>query len=240
MSEPLGVLFIHGMRTSNAIWESQLAAVRALGYQALAIDLPAHGEFSAERFSFAGSFETIKRALADLGRPTVIVGLSLGGYVALAYTAKYPNTNIIGVVAAGCATETKWKPLRWYAHIAAVAHAVICFAAKQIRRILKKSSLKQLPPWQIVTDALGELSGHSEIADIRAIDVPIWFINGARDPLRIQAKKFAEIAKDGVAITIPHAGHDVNTDAPTAFNEILSNALCRIAVSSIAPPPRGP
>ncbi|MDR2703811.1 MAG: alpha/beta hydrolase [Cellulomonadaceae bacterium] len=224
-SNEVAVLFIHGMRTSGQIWDSQLEAVRALGYPALAIDLPGHGKHAASRFTFEGAFAEIDNALSQLGLPTILVGLSLGGYTSLAYTAAHPNAPIIGVVAAACAGDPKGKPIALYRDISAIVNHGFTLFGRGLRHLRNTPEPEPGPPWQIVTDSLTELSGHCELDDILAIQVPIWFVNGARDPLRLQAKQFAAQARDGASVIIPNAGHDVNSESPQAFNKILLRAL---------------
>jgi len=227
----VAVLFIHGMRTSNQIWTAQLAAVQEAGYAALAIDLPGHGTHSDGRFSLEGAFAEIDEAIAQLGLPTILVGLSLGGYTSLAYAASHPDAPVVGVVAAGCAGDPKGKPLGLYRDLSAVVNSGVELFNKSLRKLRNIPEPEPGPSWQIVLDSLSELSGHSELDDIRAISVPIWFISGAHDPLRIQAKQFAAAARDGASIIIPDAGHDVNSDAPEAFNKVLLRALNEFTAS---------
>jgi pimeloyl-ACP methyl ester carboxylesterase len=110
------------MRTSGAIWDLQLAAVRAAGYAASAIDLPGHGVRRRERFTMQGAFDAIDEAADDLAGarddvPLALVGLSLGGYTSLAYAARRTGRHgerLRGVVAASCSTDTHGLPLRTF------------------------------------------------------------------------------------------------------------------------------
>lgn len=114
------IVFVHGMRTSGAIWDAQLAAVTDAGYRAAAIDLPGHGARRRERFTMPGAFAAIDEAADDLaaGRPDTplaLVGLSLGVYTSLAYAAQASTerrARLAGVVAASCSTDTRGLPLQ--------------------------------------------------------------------------------------------------------------------------------
>lgn len=116
------IVFVHGMRTSGAIWDAQLAAVHDAGYDARAIDLPGHGVRRRERFTMQGAFEAIDEAADEMaadrpGARLALVGLSLGGYTSLAYAAHAPEarrTALAGVVAASCSTDTHGLPLRTF------------------------------------------------------------------------------------------------------------------------------
>ncbi|WP_225997182.1 alpha/beta fold hydrolase [Myceligenerans pegani] len=119
---PPAVVFVHGMRTSSAIWREQLAHVRRLGHDATAVDLPAHGARREERFTMPRAFEVIDDAVAGFGpgRPVAVVGLSLGGYTSLAWAARgTPHTaRLAGVIAAACTSDPKGKPVALYRDLA--------------------------------------------------------------------------------------------------------------------------
>ena len=230
INKDIGIVFIHGMRTSHKIWESQLAATEAAGYKAIAIDLPGHGKYADGRFNMQDAYAEIDAAISQLGLPTVLVGLSLGGYTSLAYAATHPEAPIVGVVAAGCAGDPKGKPVAIYGEVSNIINSGVTFVQRGLRALRNIPEPEPGPSWQIVTDSLNELSGHSEMDDIRAIKVPIWFVNGARDPLRVQAKQFAALATDGASVVIPDAGHDVNSEAPEAFNKVMLRALNEFTV----------
>ena len=72
---------------------------------------------------------------------------------------------------------------------------------------------------------LTSLAGYSPLADLRRTAVPVWLVNGSRDPLRLDERRYLE-ARPGARLTVvPRAGHDVNAHAPVAFNRVLLNAL---------------
>ncbi|MGW2094841.1 alpha/beta fold hydrolase [Promicromonospora sukumoe] len=81
------------------------------------------------------------------------------------------------------------------------------------------------PTWDVVTDALTDLAGMSSIANVRAARVPLWFVNGAHDRMRLEEQRHLAAARDGALVVLPKAGHPVNTDAPSAFNRVLTRAL---------------
>ncbi|GAB2453093.1 alpha/beta fold hydrolase [Xylanimonas ulmi] len=256
------VVFVHGMRTSSAIWDRQLEHVRDAGYDAVAVDLPAHGERRDERFTLPGAFDVIDDAVATFAadRPIALVGLSLGGYTTLAYAARdaalhqagatREPTRLAGVVAAACCSDPKGKPVALFRDVAHVTVAGASAARRQARAASARwraalrgqgsraggSDVAALlggtvavgpfrPGWDVVTDALTHLAGHSSVADVRAARVPVWLVNGSRDHLRLQEQRHLAAAYQGALVVVPGAGHDVNTDAPDAFNRVLTRAL---------------
>ena len=203
------VVFVHGTRTSSEIWSPQLSAMGISGHECVAIDLPGHGSRLDERFTLSGALETIDRAVDGCASPPLLVGLSLGGYSALAYAADHPD-KLAGVMVSGCSTEIRGKPLGAYRSI-----------AHRVSRIMRPSG----GTWPVVTDMLRAIGGHSSLADLSHILVPVWLVNGQRDMLRFDERRFLA-ARPGTSLTVVrHAGHDVNTHAPIAFNRILLGIL---------------
>src|SRR3982750_4376850 len=102
------VVLVHGLRSSRTMWRAQVDALRAVGREVLAIDLPGHGSRRGETFTLAGAVEAVDdgaaRASARAGSPALVVGLSLGGYVAIAHAARHPD-HVAGLVAAACSTH---------------------------------------------------------------------------------------------------------------------------------------
>ncbi|WP_372592731.1 alpha/beta fold hydrolase [Actinotalea sp.] len=202
------IVLVHGTRTSSAIWEPQVEALRTAGHPAFAVDLPGHGSRTLERFSLPGAMQTIDEAVAEFGTPPLLVGLSLGGYASLAYAAEHQG-KLAGVVLSGCSTETAGKPLNLY------------------RRTTSwiADTFRPTGTWHVVADMLESLHGYSCADDLRRLSLPVWLVNGSRDPLRLQERHFHRAVPGAQLHVVPGAGHDVNSHAPIAFNRILLRAL---------------
>ncbi|PJI94761.1 alpha/beta fold hydrolase [Luteimicrobium subarcticum] len=240
-----GVVFVHGMRTSGAIWTPQLDAVRATGRGAVAIDLPGHGARRADRFTLDAALDVVDDAAAEVtasspGAPWVLVGLSLGGYAALAYAARRagsragagraraarPGAGVLaGVVAAACTTETRGVPLRMFQ---AGLRGALATGRGTARRTTPDSTADATdtaaPGWDLVADALRDLSAESSVENLRRADVPVWLVNGARDRLRLHEWRHRRVPGTRLVV-VPHAGHDVSVEAPEAFSRTVLEAL---------------
>ena len=83
------LLLVHGFPHDHTLWDPQVESLRDVA-RVLAPDLPGFGASSAPRTTmtmddYAGALS------ATVDEPCVICGLSMGGYVALAFLAKHPE-----------------------------------------------------------------------------------------------------------------------------------------------------
>ena len=85
------VVLLHGFPLDSRIWREQIAAL-ADRFRVIAPDLRGFGESkSDDPFTLPALADDVHALLEDLGAlPCVLGGLSMGGYVALAYAKKYP------------------------------------------------------------------------------------------------------------------------------------------------------
>lgn len=187
------------------------------GHQSVAVDLPGHGARSGERFTFQGALQAIDQAVGTFSVPPLLVGLSLGGYSALAYAARH-HGKVAGVVLAGCSTEIRGKPVGAYRSV-----------SLRVARMLRPSST-----WHVVADMLAAMKGHSSLADLRRLLVPVWLVNGQRDILRLEEWRYLAASPGARLTVVPGAGHDVNSHAPTAFNRVLLTALHELRATAVA------
>ena len=107
-----GIVFLHGTRLTRAQWWPQLRRL-AGAYRCVAVDLPGHGVLADRPFTIEAATDLVRAAIeAEIpsGR-AVIVGLSLGGYVAIDTAEAYPE-RVSGLVLAGCSGEA-FGPMSW-------------------------------------------------------------------------------------------------------------------------------
>lgn len=97
------ILFIHGLRQSRLSWDKQFADPALAGFRLVRFDLRGHGDSdkppSPDAYADADRWADDVAAViagAKLRRP-VLVGWSLGGYVAGAYLRKYGGSRVAGI-----------------------------------------------------------------------------------------------------------------------------------------------
>jgi pimeloyl-ACP methyl ester carboxylesterase len=96
------LVLVHGTRVSHTQWAPYDGAFPDL--EVVTPDLPGHGSRTGDPFSTAAAVEVIADAVEDgsPGLPVVLVGHSLGGYMAMAYAAQHPS-RLAGLVLVGSA-----------------------------------------------------------------------------------------------------------------------------------------
>jgi len=106
------IVFIHGTRVTKTSWRA-VAARLADTYRCVSVDLPGHGELADRPFTMDAAVDVVEAAIdaecprgAAVDGPSraVLVGLSLGGYVAMTVAALAPE-RVRGLVIAGATAE---------------------------------------------------------------------------------------------------------------------------------------
>lgn len=93
------LVFLHGYLEAKEVWQP-LTEILSREYRIIAIDLPGHGAsgITGEVHTMEYIAEAAREVIRDAGTDRVIIiGHSLGGYAALAFTAMYPE-NLAGYV----------------------------------------------------------------------------------------------------------------------------------------------
>lgn len=94
------LVFLHGIGSSSATWDA-VAGILAPRYLTLAVDLLGHGRSPVPddpaEYTRDKALEDLDELLGQLDEPAVLVGHSLGGYLALAHAATRPGV-VRGVV----------------------------------------------------------------------------------------------------------------------------------------------
>ena len=99
------IVLVHGTGLSKAAWAPQLAGRLADSYRVIALDLPGHGASARLPFTLDGAATEVGRVIdSTAGGRAVVIGLSLGGYVAMELAASRPEA-VRGLVLVGASQE---------------------------------------------------------------------------------------------------------------------------------------
>lgn len=232
----VGVVLVHGVRTSRTMWRPQVEALARADVPTTAVDLPGHGTRAAERFTVDGAVTTIADAVDGLGGRALVVGLSLGAYVAVTHAARHPE-QVAGLVAAGCCTRPRRLLVGgWAALASAIARLPDRGAGLNdafVRLMLPPAAGEDLGAGgfalDVMADVLREVGALDPVGDLARVPAPVWLVNGRYDHFRGDERAFLAACRDGRLVVVPGATHLVSVVAPVRFTRAVLEAYDEVA-----------
>ena len=231
------LLLIHAFPLDRTLWRAQIAGLSSL-YRVIAPDLRGFGQSSettGEAVSMDQYAADLKSLLDSLNiKQAVVGGISMGGYIALAFYAQYAdrvkglllaNTRATADTEDGKATrlanaqkigETGPRFL-----IDAMAPQMLGSAPRsEIEITVRSIMLRQRAPG-LMSALRGMAARPDRTSLLRFATTPILIITGAEDKLIPPADSEAmhALTPNSTLVTIPTAGHLSNIDAADAFNQ---------------------
>lgn len=237
------VLLLHGFPLNRTMWRPQVAALSAT-HRLIAPDLPGFGESRAlpPSRTIAGMAAAARDLLNALGvERAALCGLSMGGYVALAFAHAFPDR-----VAALMLADTAARPddpqrqadrTRRIALIQGAGMAP--FAAEAVPPLLRPRTAAEAPavarryqamvestPIETVVAALEAIRDRPDLRPaLPVMPWPALVLVGEHDPITPPAwsEELAAALPAARLVVLPGAGHMANVDAAERFNtEILA------------------
>ena len=99
------LVFLHGTRVTRAMWDPQVAGL-ADRYRVVTVDLPGHGALADMPFRMARAVAIARSVIERNGGRAIVIGQSLGGYVAMDLVACHPEM-VAGLVLCNSTTEPR-------------------------------------------------------------------------------------------------------------------------------------
>ncbi|MFN2250324.1 MAG: alpha/beta fold hydrolase [Anaerolineae bacterium] len=238
------LLLVHGFPLDHEVWQAQIGAFEDQR-RVIAPDLVGFGASSPEgRSSLDRHADDLAALLDDRGiERAVVVGLSMGGYVALSMWRQHPS-RMAGLVLvasrAGGDVEAN-RAARYQMSIAVkdkgvgpIADALLPRmlsedAAPETREALREMMHRQ--PADGVVAALRAMAARPDSGpDLPTVDVPTLIVTGDEDAIISVASSEAMAAAipNAELKVVPGAGHIVNMEEPGAFNALLRSFLERV------------
>ncbi|NMF27640.1 alpha/beta hydrolase [Cellulosimicrobium aquatile] len=230
------------------MWRDQLAALGRAGVRAFAVDLPGHGVRRGEAFTLDGAVEAVASGIDEVGGRALVVGLSLGGYVAIETRARHPE-RVVGLVAAACSTPPSTRLRGGWLVLARGIERLPDGGAGLNQALVDRAMTAQAAAdlaaggfaLDVMSAILREVGSVDPVRALAAADSPVWLVNGRWDHFRLGERGFLAAARAGGAparlVVVPGARHLVSLDAPVAFNRVLLDAHGALAAG--APPGGG-
>jgi pimeloyl-ACP methyl ester carboxylesterase len=220
------IVFVHGTRLTRTAWTAQLDALSDT-FRVVAMDLPGHGSLADRPFTIADAADELERVIGVAGGGrAVVVGLSLGGYVAMDLAARRPDL-IRGLVLSGATQEPVGLRARPYLALAWAIDRLGHRGMDRLNRWFFRTRYAPAIADPIIdsgfhsvggSTALRALVGERFAPRLAAYPGPVLIINGEFDVLfRLGAKRFAGEARNVRRVRIRGATHLANLDRPEAF-----------------------
>lgn len=231
------ILLLHGLYSSSSNW---YPVARDLGYQITLLDLPNHGRSVwCDTFSYRSIADTLRNLITE---PTVIVGHSFGGRVAMMLARECPN--VVGLVVVDispvsnmkidraftlchamflqhllAASRQKVTDIEGYLHEKGVAPDM-CSAVDQAYRqmnieVIANNIMKLPTEWNRINSEYG------------VSDIPTLFVRGGASPYIQDSyiEEFHNYYSNFSVATVQDATHRLHHEKPEEFVRIIKQFI---------------
>src|SRR5947199_3537567 len=224
------LLLTHGYSSTSAMWQGQIAAL-SKQHQLILWDMRGHGQSDypddAAVYSEALTIGDMAALLDKVGAGSAIVGgLSLGGYMSLAFYRAYPErVRALLIIDTGPGFKNDGARDAWNKR----AHETGDRFEREGLAVLQslsreRSSVSHRDASGLARAARGMLAQRDArvIESLPGITVPTLVVVGADDEPFLAASDYMATKIPGAKkVIIPAAGHAVNIDQPQAFVETV-------------------
>jgi 3-oxoadipate enol-lactonase len=230
------LLLLHGLGSSSADWQLQVS-VFARRYRVLTVDLPGHGRSPrpAGPLTVAAMAEAVAALLAERAEPPAhVVGLSLGGCVALALALQHPArvrtltlVNTFARLRPAGLRGARRMAARLGLLLAAPMPTMAAYVARGLfprpeQRPLYEEAAARLArnPRGAYLAAIGAIARFDVLPRLGALRCPTLILAGDRDQtVPLAAAHALQAAIPGARLRlIADSGHATPYDQPQAFN----------------------
>ena len=188
-----------------------------------------------ERFTLqsarAALSAAVEAAESSTGEKPFLVGFSLGGYVAIDWIAHNPD-RVSGLLAAACGTDpgpvvvTVWRQLARAIHLLPDRGMALNNAA--VRLFVPQPGAADViaggVALEVMDDVLTVLGSLRPSRSLALVDVPVTFVNGALDHVRLHDRRMLKATRLGKLVTVPGATHMVSVIKPELFTRLMASA----------------
>ncbi|TNU73860.1 alpha/beta hydrolase [Miniimonas arenae] len=238
------VVLVHGVRTSASMWRHQVAALTTAGYRPVAVDLPGHGTRAGDPFTLAAADEVLTGASAEASVARegglAVVGLSLGGYVALHWAARTTHPPA-ALVLSSCTALTGGLAHGGFVALSRGITALPRDGARRVSEVAARLAVGVAGardiaaggvavPAQVPTLlAVRELDPLADLAVVLDRGIAVTFVQGEWDHFRIDERAFRRVAARRARwVVVRRAHHLVSLHRPRAYTRALLDALGRV------------
>ncbi|MDE2369908.1 MAG: alpha/beta fold hydrolase [Burkholderiales bacterium] len=228
------LILLHGAGLNGHMWD---AALRRLDprWRYIALDLPGHGSHQAEDFTLEAAAASVARAAQAVSpAPVILVGDSLGGYVAMASAAAVPPQQLRGLVLAGCSHDVTWHDRARLWVQSTFVRALIARSTERefFTRAVAKVGFVGEDARNVVAGGMAlrgfeqgaqAIAGVDFRAKLAAIPQPVLIANGTLDLSNMQQEDlFLAAARHGSKVNFENTAHGISIRKSSEFAEMVN------------------
>lgn len=231
-----GLLLTHGFSATSGMWQAQIDAL-SRSHTLILWDMRGHGRSDSpeapEAYSEASTTGDMAALLDHHGMEAAVIGgLSLGGYMSLAFYNDYPErVQALLIIDTGPGYRKDAARQAWNRQANATAdgiarHGLDALASGSAER----ARAVHRDPQGLVMAGRYMLTQHNSrvIESLPSIAVPSLVVVGADDEPFLAASEYMVAKIPGASkVVIPDAGHAANIDQPEAFNQAIAAFLAQ-------------
>lgn len=221
------LVFCGSLGSTAAMWEPQRELAPDLMFE-----LPGHG--AAPLLDNVTIDALAERVLAQVDGPFSLVGLSLGGTIAMRVAAIAPER--VEALVLACTATTFGDPAQWRDRAQTVRNEGLLAIVDAVLARWFTPHYGDVTRWRemfLSIDPRGyascceALAGWNGSADLARIEAPTLVIAGSEDPTAPppEAYAIAALVRDARVSVIDDAAHLANVEQPEIFNRLVRGQL---------------
>jgi pimeloyl-ACP methyl ester carboxylesterase len=228
------ILLSHGYSATSEMWRGQIEPL-SRRHQLIVWDMRGHGrsDYPADvsLYSEQATIADMAALLDQIGAGrAIVVGLSLGGYMSLAFHRAHPHpVRGLLIIDTGPGFKNNEARERWNKRALEYATRFENEGLGYLRSLSPEMAMSSHRSADgLVRAARGMLTQHDDgvIQSLPGIRVPSLVIVGANDtPFLAASDYMAAKIPNAVKVVIPNAGHSANIDQPDLFNQAVLQFL---------------
>jgi pimeloyl-ACP methyl ester carboxylesterase len=230
------ILLSHGYSSTSRMWDDQVAALKDR-YQVIVWDFRGHGDtdYPADQSQYSEALTVGDMlALLDLvgAGKAIVAGLSLGGYMSLAFHASHPDrVRALMLFDTGPGFKKDEARAKWNETARARAARFDAEGLKALNSSDEVKLTRHRDASGLAGSARGMLAQQNDrvIQSLDSIKVPTLVLVGADDTNFLAATDYMAAKIKGAAkAVIPKAGHAANLHQPALFNQAVEAFLAKL------------
>lgn len=242
----LPLVLVHGFPLDHRIWKRQVDELVDC-CRVIAVDLKGFGKSaSTEAFTMESQAEELHQLLQQIGAlPCVIAGLSMGGYIALAFAEKY-GSDVKGLALVDSKAEADsqaGKEGRQKMADLAMQEGAAPVAAQMMPKVLAAETfehspqvvkelqqiMESVPPITVANASYAMRDRADRTALLPTLQCPGLVVLGESDvliPVSV-GEKIKELLPKGELAVVPRSGHIPCMEQPGAVSQVLRQFMVR-------------